>query len=98
MTTVVVVRKGGTLAIAANTLVTFGETRRAHGYEANDVLFRCGDSWIGTGPAFALGAKYAAHDQVKLARELAELGVRAGCEFDKNSGGPVPAHTITLKV
>ena len=41
---------------------------------------------------------YAAYDQVKSARDLAELGVRAGCEFDKNSSGPVRAHTITLKV
>jgi ATP-dependent HslUV protease, peptidase subunit HslV len=190
MTTVVVVRKGGTVAIAADTLVTFGDTRLAHGYEANMKLFRVGDSWIGmagttahfpvlrralealppgelklhsrdevfetflklhpklkevfflntkeedadpyessqftalianhagifgvysyrevfefdrfwgigTGRAFALGAMYAAYDKVKSARELAELGVRAGCEFDKNSSGPINAHTIKLKV
>jgi len=47
MTTVVVVRKGGTVAIAADTLVTFGDTRLAHGYEANMKLFKVGDSWIG---------------------------------------------------
>ncbi len=190
MTTVVVVRKGGTVAIAADSLVTFGDTRLAHGYEANEKLFRCGNSWIGmagttahfpvlrkamsslpaadlklqsrdevfdtflklhpklketyflntkeeeadpyessqftalianpsgiyavysyrevfefdrfwgigTGRGFALGAIYAAYDKIKSARELAELGVRAGCEFDKNSSGPVRAHTIKLKV
>jgi ATP-dependent protease HslVU (ClpYQ) peptidase subunit len=52
---------------------------------------------IGTGRAFALGAMYAAFDKVKTARELAEFGVRAGCEFDKNSQAPVHVHTIKLK-
>ena len=52
---------------------------------------------IGTGRAFALGAMFAAYDKVKTARELAEMGVRAGCEFDKNSSGPVRVHMIKLK-
>ena len=52
---------------------------------------------IGSGRAFALGAMYAACDKVKTARELAELGVRAGCEFDKNSARPGKAQTIKLK-
>lgn len=189
MTTVVVVRKGGTVAIAADSLVTFGDTRLGHGYEANEKLFRVGDSWIGmagttahfpvlrralaslppeelklhsrdqvfdtflklhpklkesyflntkeddadpyessqftalianragifgvysyrevfefdrfwgigTGRAFALGAMYAGFDRLKTAREIAELGIRAGSEFDKNSSGPIRAHTIKLK-
>jgi len=189
MTTVVVARKGTTVAIAADTLVTFGDTRLAHGYEDNLKLFRAGDSWvgmagttahfpvlrralaglppdelrlrtrdevfdtflrihpklkenfflntkeedadpyessqltaliansagifgvysyrevfefdrywaIGTGRAFALGAMYAAGTRVKSAREWAELGVRAGCEFDRNSSGPIHAHTLKLK-
>ncbi len=189
MTTVVVARVGGTVAIAADTLVTFGDTRLAHGYEANLKLFKAGDSWIGmagttahfpvlrralaalppdelklhsrdqvfdtflklhpklkenfflntkeedsdpyessqftalianhagifgvysyrevfefdrfwgigTGRAFALGAMYAGFDRARSARELAELGVRAGCEFDKNSSGPIHAHSIKLK-
>ena len=188
MTTVVVARKGGTVAIAADTLVTFGDTRLSHGYEANLKLFQVGDSWIGmagttahfpvlrralaalppdelklhsrdqvfdtflklhpklkenfflntkeedadpyessqftalianpagifgvysyrevfefdrfwgigTGRGFALGAMYAAFDRVKTARDVAEIGVRAGCEFDKNSAGPVHVHTIKL--
>ncbi len=189
MTTVVVVRKGNTVAIAADTLVTFGDTRLAHGYEANEKLFKVGDSWIGmagttahfpvlrralaslppdelrlhsrdevfetflklhpklkesfflntkeedadpyessqftalianpsgifgvysyrevfefdrfwgigTGRAFALGAMFAVFDKAKTAREVAEAGARAGCEFDKNSAGPFHAHTIKLK-
>ena len=47
MTTVVVCRKGGQVAIAGDSLVTFGDTRLAHGYEANDKLFKVGDSWVG---------------------------------------------------
>ena len=189
MTTVVVVRQGGTVAIAADSLVTFGDTRLPHGYEANEKLFKVGDSWIGmagtvahfpvlcralnalppdelklhsrdevfdtflklhpklkenffmnakeedadpyesmqftavianpagifgvysyrevfefdrfwgigTGRAFALGAMHAACDRTKTARELAEIGLRAGCEFDNNSAGPVRVHTIKLK-
>ena len=47
MSTVVVARKGATLAIASDSLVTFGETRLPPGYEANDKLFRVADSIIG---------------------------------------------------
>jgi ATP-dependent HslUV protease subunit HslV len=189
MTTVVVVRKGGQVAIAGDSLVTFGDTRLAHGYEQNEKLFKVNESWvgmsgttahfpvlrralngltpdelrlgsrdevfdtflrlhpklkdtfflntkeedsdpyessqftalianpagifgvysyrevfefdrfwgIGTGRAFALGAMYAAYDRAKSAKDIAELGVRAGCEFDKNSSGPVRVHTIKLK-
>jgi ATP-dependent protease HslVU (ClpYQ) peptidase subunit len=189
MTTVVVVRKGGQVAIAGDSLVTFGDTRLPHGYEQNEKLFKVGESWIGmsgttahfpvlrralhglapeelrlntrdevfdtflrlhpklkdtfflntkeedsdpyessqftalianpggifgvysyrevfefdrfwgigTGRAFALGAMYAAYDKAKTAKEIAEIGVRAGCEFDKNSSGPVRVHTIKLQ-
>ena len=189
MTTVVVARLGGTVAIASDSLVTFGDTRLGATYEANDKLFKVGDSWVGmagttahfpvlrkalaalpadelklhsrdevfdtflklhpklketyflnakeedadpyessqftalianpsgifgvysyrevfefdrfwsvgTGRTFALGAMYASFDKAKTARELADVGVRAGCEFDKNSSGPIRAHTIKLK-
>jgi ATP-dependent HslUV protease, peptidase subunit HslV len=189
MTTIAVVRKAGHVSIAADALVTFGDTRLAHGYEANEKVFRVGESWlgmagttahfpvlrkalgslppdelrlnsrdevfetflklhpklkeqfflnpkeeeadpyessqftvlivnangifgvysyrevfefdrfwaIGSGRSFALGAMYAGFEKVKSAREIAELGVRAGCEFDKNSAGPIKAHTMKLK-
>ena len=189
MTTICVARKGSQVAIAADALVTFGDTRLAHGYEANDKVFRIGDSWvgmagttahfpvlrralgalprqelnlasrdevfetflklhpklkeqfflntkeeesdpyessqftvlianahgvfgvysyrevfefdrfwaIGSGRSFALGAMYAAYDKARTAKEIAEIGVRAGCEFDKNSSGPVRVHTNKLK-
>ena len=48
MSTVVVVRKGNNLAIATDSLVTFGETRLPDGYEANTKLFTLADSIIGT--------------------------------------------------
>jgi ATP-dependent HslUV protease subunit HslV len=189
VTTLCVARKGGQVAIASDSLVTFGDTKLAHGYEANDKLFRVGDSWfgmagttahfpvlrkalaalppdelklgsrdevfdtflklhpklketfflntkeddadpyessqftvlianprglfgvysyreifefdrfwaIGSGRSFAVGAMYAGFDKARSAREVAELGVRAGCEFDKNSAGPTKAHTLKLK-
>lgn len=189
MSTVVVARKGGTVAIASDSLVTFGETRLPVGYEANDKLFRIGDSVIGTvgsvahmpvlrqalaslprgeidlhsrdgifetfvrlhprlkerfflntkehdsdpyessqfsilianasgiwgvesyrevfaferfwaigsGRRFALGAMHAAWGQAKTARQVAEAGVAAGCEFDTSSAGPTRLHTFKLK-
>ncbi len=189
MTTICVARKNGQVAIAGDTLVTFGDTRLAHGYEANDKVFRIGDSWvgmagttahfpvlrkalgglppdelklhgrddvfdtflrlhpklkehfflntkeedadpyessqftvlianvsgiygvysyrevfefdrfwaIGSGRAFALGAMFTAWDKAKTAREVVDIGVRAGCEFDKNSAGPIKAHTLKTK-
>lgn len=189
MTTVVVVRRGASVAIASDSLVTFGDTRLPPGYEANEKLFAVGGSWfglagtmahfpvlrralamlppdelrlgsrdevfdtflrlhpklkehyflnakeedadpyessqfttlianasgiygvysyrevfefdrfwaIGTGRQFALGALHASYDRVRGARELAEIGVRAGCEFDRNSHGPVRAHVVRLR-
>ena len=188
MTTVTVVRKGDSVAIAADTLVTFGDTRLMHGYELNEKIFKAGGSFIGmsgttahfpvlrkalgslpaeelrlhsredvfetflklhprlkdqfflntkeedadpyessqftiliangsgiyavysyrevfqfdrfwaigSGRSFALGAMYAGYDKLKTAKEIAELGARAGCEFDKNSAGPIKSHTLKL--
>ena len=188
MTTVTVVRKNGQIAIAADTLVTFGDTRLAHGYESNQKVFRVGDSYvgmsgttahfpvlrkalgtlapeelrldsrdavfdtflklhprlkehyflntkeedadpyessqftvlianasgiygvysyrevfefdrfwaIGSGRGVARGAMYAGFDRLKTAKDVAELGVRAGCEFDKNSDEPVRVNTLKV--
>jgi ATP-dependent protease HslVU (ClpYQ) peptidase subunit len=189
LSTVVVARKGHTLAIASDSLVTFGETRLPPGYEANDKMFQLAGSWIGavgsvahlpvlrqalaalspeelqlntrqglfdtfvrlhpklkdrfflntkehdsdpyessqfsivianvhgifgvesyrevfeferfwaigSGRRFALGAMHAAFDRAKTARDIAEAGVQAGCEFDTSSAGPVRLHTCKLK-
>jgi ATP-dependent HslUV protease subunit HslV len=193
MTTVVVVKKAGQVAIAADTLVTFGDTRLSNRFEANSKLFKVdavsgpsyvgiagtvahfpvlrkamaalpkdqlllgskdevfdtftklhpllketfflqtkeddndpyessqfsvvianatgiyglysyrevfefNEFWgIGSGRSFALGAMYAAWDKGKTAREIASVGVSAGCEFDKNSGGPIEIFTVKTK-
>ena len=51
MTTLVVVRKAGQVAIAADTLVTFGDTRLGHRFEANSKIFKvdtpAGISYVG---------------------------------------------------
>ncbi len=193
MTTVVVVKRNGQVAIAADTLVTFGDTRLSNRFEANSKLFKvdtnAGPSYvgiagtvahfpvlrkamlalpkkelllgskdevfdtftklhpmlketfflqtkeddndpyessqfsvvvanatgiyglysyrevfefnefwgIGSGRSFALGAMYVAWDKGKTAREIATIGVQAGCEFDKSSGGPTEVFTLKLK-
>ena len=189
MSTVVVARKGDQVAIASDSLVTFGETRLPPGYEANEKMFRINDSivgavgstahmpvlrgalnslpkgelqlhdreaifetfvrlhprlkerfflntkeqdsdpyessqfsivianvhgifgvesyrevfvfdrfWaIGSGRRFALGGMHAVYAKAKTAREIAEAGVAAGCEFDTSSAGPTRQHTFKLK-
>ena len=51
MTTVVVVKKAGQVAIAADTLVTFGDTRLPNRFESNSKLFKvdtpAGPSYVG---------------------------------------------------
>jgi len=46
MTTCVVVRKDNQIAIAADSLVTFGDTRLSNAYEANQKIFQVGSSYI----------------------------------------------------
>lgn len=46
MTTCVVVKKNNEIAIASDSLVTFGDTRLSHAYEANNKMFQVGNSWI----------------------------------------------------
>jgi len=193
MTTLVVVKKAGQVAIAADTLVTFGDTSLSHRFEANSKIFKIdtaqGSSYvgmagtvahfpvlrkamvalpreqlklgsrdevfdtfiklhpvlketfflqtkeeendpyessqytvvianatgiygvysyrevfefkefwgIGSGRSFALGAMHACWDKAKTAREVAVAGMSAGCEFDKNTTGPVEVFTLKLK-
>lgn len=46
MTTCVVVRKNQQIAIAADSLVTFGDTRLSSAYESNEKIFQVCDSYI----------------------------------------------------
>src|SRR6185312_6455008 len=66
MTTSVVVKKGRQIAIAADTLVTFGDTRLSRSYEENDKIFKIGESYITL-------AGTAAHFPV-MKKLLAEMG------------------------
>ena len=193
MTTLVVVKKAGQVVMAADTLVTFGDTRLSHRFEANSKIFKVetpqGVSYIGmagtvahfpvlrkamstlppeelrlnsreevfdtflklhsllkesfflqskeddndpyessqftvlianatgiyglysyrevfefkefwgvgSGRSFALGAMHASWAKARTAREVAMAGMNAGCEFDKNSGGPIDVFTLKLK-
>jgi ATP-dependent HslUV protease subunit HslV len=49
---------------------------------------------IGSGRKFAMGAMHVAYEQDLSASEIAELGVRAGCEFDVNSALPMNLYTL----
>ena len=193
MTTLVVVKKAGQVVIAADTLVTFGDTRLSHRFESNSKIFKVETSqgtsyvgmagtvahfpvlrkailslppeeirlnsreevfdtflklhpllketfflqskeddndpyessqftvlianatgiyglysyrevfefkefWgVGSGRSFALGAMHASWPKARSAREVALAGLNAGCEFDKNSGGPIDVFTLKLK-
>ena len=77
MTTVVVVRKNGQVAIAADTLVTFGDTRLTHRLEANTKIFRVDTE---AGPSYIGMAGTVAHFPVlrkalaTMPREILQLG------------------------
>lgn len=72
MTTCVVVRKDNQIAIAADSLVTFGDTRLSSAYEANQKIFQVGSSYItlaGTAAHFPVMRKLLTEmgDECKLA-------------------------------
>ena len=52
---------------------------------------------LGSGSEFALGAMYAVYGQELTASEIAEVGVRAGVEFDGNSAEPIQSYTVRVK-
>ena len=61
-------------------------------------IFEFKEFWgIGSGRGFALGAMHAVWGSAKTAKEVAMAGMHAGCEFDKNSGGPVDIYSVKLK-
>ena len=61
-------------------------------------VFEFKEFWgIGSGRSFALGAMHAAYAKAKTAREVAEAGIAAGCEFDRNSATPCDIFTVKAK-
>ena len=188
MTTITVVKKGGQVAIAAESLTTFGDTRLARQYKGeHDKILHVAGSWIGlcgssahhlvltsamaqlddirlgsrmevyetfrrlhpilkehaylnpkededdpyessqmialiandsgiygvysyrevfsfdrfwgigSGRNFALGAMYAVYDRTASARRIAEIGVKAGAEFDKSSSLPARVFSVAAQ-
>ena len=68
------------------------------GVESYREVFEFERFWaIGSGRRYALGAMHATWSRSKSAREVADAGVRAGCEFDTSSAAPVRLHTLKLK-
>ena len=61
-------------------------------------VFEFKEFWgIGSGRSFALGAMHAAYARAKTAKEIAEAGILAGCEFDRNSAMPMDIFTLKAK-
>jgi ATP-dependent protease HslVU (ClpYQ) peptidase subunit len=61
-------------------------------------VFEFKEFWgIGSGRSFALGAMHAAFAKAKTAKEVAEAGIAAGCEFDRNSALPCDIFTVKAK-
>jgi ATP-dependent protease HslVU (ClpYQ) peptidase subunit len=61
-------------------------------------IFEFKEFWgVGSGRSFALGAMHAVWGTARTARDVVLAGVNAGCEFDKNSAGPVDVFTLKLK-
>ena len=51
---------------------------------------------IGSGSEYALGAMYALYDQLDSASAIAEIGVKAGIEFDDGSAEPIDCYSLRL--
>lgn len=87
MTTIAVVRKGNQIAIASDSLVTFGDLRLANGYEANEKIIHVGESWIGLAGSTAhfsvVKRVLAAMDPLKLNSrdEVFDTFVKAHAQF-----------------
>ena len=61
-------------------------------------VFEFKEFWgIGSGRSFALGAMHASYNRLKTAKEVAEAGITAGCEFDRNSALPFDVFTVKAK-
>jgi ATP-dependent HslUV protease subunit HslV len=61
-------------------------------------VFEFKEFWgIGSGRSFALGAMHAIYNKAKTAKEVAEAGITAGCEFDRNSSLPFDVYTVRTR-
>lgn len=51
---------------------------------------------IGSGTEFALGAMFAVYETLADAAAIAEIGIKAACEFNDACGLPLEVHTVEL--
>lgn len=51
---------------------------------------------LGSGIDFALGALFTNYDSLDNPEEIADIAVRAACEFDDGCGLPATIHSVTL--
>ena len=51
---------------------------------------------VGSGTEYALGAMHAVYDRLDSAREIAEVGIAAGAQFDNASAMPLQSFDIEL--
>jgi ATP-dependent HslUV protease, peptidase subunit HslV len=67
------------------------------GMESDRVVFEYKKFWsMGAGNEFALGAMFATYDSGMTSRQIAEIGVRAGIEFNDSTAGPVVSYEIPI--
>lgn len=52
---------------------------------------------IGSGEEYALGSLFSTYDLIDTPEEIAELAVKASCEFDDGCGLPLEIYSIKLK-
>jgi ATP-dependent protease HslVU (ClpYQ) peptidase subunit len=52
---------------------------------------------VGSGREFALGAMLALYPKLRTASAIAKAGIEAGATFDRNSGMPMTAYTVTVR-
>lgn len=79
-------------ALIANSNGIFGIYERREVYEFEKF-------WaIGSGENFALGSLLSTYDLFDEPEKIAELAIKASCEFDKGCGLPLESYSLDLKV
>ncbi|HEX8399235.1 MAG TPA: hypothetical protein VF644_17505 [Pyrinomonadaceae bacterium] len=52
---------------------------------------------LGSGKSYALGALFATYNKISEPEEIAEIAIRAACEFDDGCGLPLTIHSVIVK-
>ncbi len=98
MSTIVVVKKNGAVAMGADTLTTFG-SRKVSAVHNRQQCATCsstnGSGRLVRAAPMHLGAMQAVYDGPHEALSIAEAAVRAAIEFDESTGGPVESYVVS---